>query len=165
MQGGLDIPHTDQRVIDLIHFLQKRNMDQVLPKGITTYKERRYKSIIDLVFATKLLVDSLVLCSISDKHNHDSNHLPILLTWNLRTIVCPLEKKKYFKKTDIKKLVNTLKDELTDSVQTIPKSIQKLDQQVDVLVAALIIVIDASTLMLRVSLKSIPSFDVECKEA
>ena len=80
MWGGPDIPHTDQGAIDLMHFMQERNMDQVLPRGITTYGERGYKSTIDLVFATKLLVDSLISCSTSDKHDHDSDHLPILST-------------------------------------------------------------------------------------
>lgn len=93
-----------------------------------TYKERGYKSTIDLVFAIKLLVDSLISCNTLDEHNHDSPHLLILSTWNVRTIVCPLEKKKHFKKTDIKKLVDMLKGELTDSLQTAPESTQELDQ-------------------------------------
>ena len=80
-------------------------------------------------------------------------------------MVRPLEEKKHFKKTDIKKLVDTLKGELTDSVQTAPKSTQELDQQVGALVAALTKAIDASTPMLQVSPRSIPGFDKECKEA
>lgn len=91
-------------------------MDQVLPKDITTYKKRGYKSIMDLVFATKLLVDSLILDSTLEKYDYDSNHLLIFSTWNLRTMIRPLKKKKHFKKADIKKLVNTLKGELTGSV-------------------------------------------------
>lgn len=80
-------------------------------------------------------------------------------------MVCPLEKKKHFKKTDIKKLVNTLKGELTGSVQTAPKSTQQFDQQIDTLVAVLIKAIDTSTLILRVSPRSIPGFDEEYKKA
>ncbi len=79
-------------------------MDQVLPRGMTTYEERGYKSTIDLVFATKLLVDSLISCNTSDEHDHDSDHLPILSSWNLRKLSRPSEEKRYFKKTDIKKL-------------------------------------------------------------
>lgn len=60
--------------------MQERNLDQVLLRGITTYEECRYKSIIDLIFATKLLVDNLILYSILDKHDHNSNHLLILST-------------------------------------------------------------------------------------
>ena len=52
MWESQDVPHTDQGAIDLMHFMQERNMDQVLPRGITTYKEHGYKSTIDLVFAT-----------------------------------------------------------------------------------------------------------------
>lgn len=37
-------------------------------------------------------------------------------------MIRPLEKKKHFKKTDIKNLVDTLKGELTGSIQTAPKS-------------------------------------------
>ena len=91
-------------------------MDQVLPRSITTYKDCGYKSTIDLVFATKLVVDSLISYNTSDKHDHNSNHLPILSTWNLQKMVRPLEKKKHFKKTDIKKLVDMLKGELTGSI-------------------------------------------------
>lgn len=147
-----------------MHFMQERNIDQVLPRSITTYKEHGYKSIINFVFETKLLVNSMILCDTSDKHDHDSDYLPILLTWNLRTIVRPLEKKKYFKKTDIKKLVDTLKGKLTGRVQTSPKSTQELDQQVDVLVVTFTKAIDASTPMLQVSPRSIPGFDKKCKE-
>lgn len=76
-----------------------------------------------------------------------------------------LDKKKHFKKTDIKKLVNTLKGELTGSVQTAPKSTQELDQQVNALDTALTKAIDASTLMLQVFPRSIPDFNKKCKEA
>ena len=86
-------------------------MDQVLPRGITTYKKGEYKSTIDLVFATKLLVDNLISCSTLNEHDHDSDYLPIFSSWNLWTMVRPLEKRKYFKKTDIKELVDTLKGE------------------------------------------------------
>ena len=40
--------------------MQKKNIDQVLPKNTFKYEERVYKSTIDLVFATKLLVDNLM---------------------------------------------------------------------------------------------------------
>lgn len=117
-----------------------------------------------MVFASKLLVDSLISYNISDEYDHDSNLLPILSTWNLWTMVRPLEKKKHFKKTDIKKLIDMLKGELTGSVQTAPKSTQELDQQMDALVTVLTKAIDASTPMLQVSPRFIPGFDKECKE-
>lgn len=80
-------------------------------------------------------------------------------------MIRPLEKKKHFKKTDIKKLINTLKGELNGSVQTASKSTQEVDQQVDALITALTKAIDTSTAMLQVSSRFIPGFDKECKEA
>ena len=165
MWGGDDTPHTDPGATDSVHFMHERNMDQVLPRGMTTYEEQGYKSTIDLVFATKLLVDSLISCNISDEHDHDSDHLPILSSWNLRTLSSLLKEKRYFKKTDIKKLTAALLSELTDDVRTAPRSTQELDQQVGILITALTKAIEVSTLILRVSPRSVLGFDEECKEA
>lgn len=57
-----------------------------------------------------------------------------------------------------------LKGKLTNSIQTVLKSIQELDQQVNVLIAVLIKVIDVLTLILQVSLRSISGFDKKCKK-
>lgn len=63
-----------------MYFMQRRNIDQVLPKNIIIYKKRKYKSTINLVFAIKLLVDSVISYNTVDKHDYDSNHLLIIST-------------------------------------------------------------------------------------
>lgn len=46
MWKGPDIPYTDQTAMDLMHFMQKRNMDQFLLRGITIYKNANIKALL-----------------------------------------------------------------------------------------------------------------------
>lgn len=165
MWGGEDISHTDPGATNVIHFMHEKNMEQALPRSTTTYKECVHKSTIGLVFATKLLVDNLISCQTSDKYDHDSNYLPILSSWNLQTLGRPVEEKRHFKKTDIKKLPDTFLNELRDSIQTVPEFTQELDHQVGILVTAVGKAIEVLTPILRLFPRSIPGFDEECKEA
>ena len=56
----------------------------MLPPGTTTYSERGAKNTIDLVFGSDWLRENMASCDISQDHDHDSYHMPILLEWNLQ---------------------------------------------------------------------------------
>ncbi len=54
---------------------QRWKMGQMVPVGITTHRESTRESTIDLIFATPLLSESLIIsCSIEHKFDHDSDH-------------------------------------------------------------------------------------------
>ena len=54
-------------------------MEQMVSVDTATYKKSNGESIIDLVFATPLLTESLITCDVAGDLDHDSDHQPILL--------------------------------------------------------------------------------------
>lgn len=58
--------------------LEKR-LEQILLKETITYSERKAKSTIDLIFESKWLWENMVFCDISQDHDHDLDHMPILI--------------------------------------------------------------------------------------
>ena len=58
--------------------MQRWEMEQMVPTRIATYKESTRESTIDLIFATTVLLESLISCGIAEKFDYDSDHQPIL---------------------------------------------------------------------------------------
>lgn len=59
--------------------MQKWEMKQIVPIKIAIYKKSIEENIIDLIFATTLLLENLISCGITKEFNHDFDYLPILL--------------------------------------------------------------------------------------
>lgn len=96
----------------------EKGLEQILPSGTVTYRERGAKNTIDRVFGNELLRENMIFCDISQYHDHDSDHNPILSEWNL-----PVEEKSedprlQFQKTDFRKLCNSLTQTLHHFPQT-----------------------------------------------
>ena len=86
---------------ELLIVTQRWEMEQIVPVGTVTYKESTGESTIDLVFATPLLMESLITCDIAGDFDHDSDHQPILSKWTMRTVDAPLNSRLLLSKMDI----------------------------------------------------------------
>lgn len=87
-------------------------MQQVVSDSTTIYKESTGKNIIDLIFATPLLLESLILCDIAESFDHDSDHQPIFAKWTMRIFDNLLSSRLLLNKIDIPTLNKMLIDQL-----------------------------------------------------
>ena len=143
---------------------QRWEMEQMVPVGTTTYKESTGESTIDLIFATPLLSESLIFCGIEDKFDHHSDHQPILSQWMLQTVDSPLSSRLLLSKMDVPKLKKALLEELVKDPPRHSQTANELDAQVYSLIGAIETAIAQAIPKARLSPKSVPGFDEECKE-
>ena len=143
---------------------QRWEIEQMVPVGTTTYKESMGESTIDLIFATPLLSESLISCGIEDKFDHDSDHQPILSQWMLQTVDSPLSSRLLLSKMDVPKLKKALLEELVKDPPRHSQTANELDAQVYSLIGAIETAIAQAIPKARLSPKSVPGFDEECKE-
>ena len=139
-------------------------MEQMVPLGTTTYKESTRESTIDLIFATPLLLESLISCGIEDKFDHDSDHKPISSQWMLQTVDSPLSLCLLLSKMDVPNLKKSLLEELVKDPPCHTQTANKLDAQVYSLIGAIETAIALPIPKARLSPKSVLGFDEKCKE-
>lgn len=99
---------TDEDAKHLIFFTQSIDMEQVLPCGTITWWRGSSISILDLVFMTPLLRNSLVECRLSQSADCHSDHKPICIVINLFTTPPSLQQKRNCKNVDIPTLQTRL---------------------------------------------------------
>ncbi len=149
---------------ELLMVTQRWKMEQMVPVGTTTYKESTGESIIDLIFTTPLLPESLISCGIEDKFDHDSDHQPILSQWMLQTVDSPLSSRLLLSKMYVPKLKKTLLEELVNDPPCHFQTANELDAQMYSLIGKIETAIALAIPKARLLPKSVPGFDEECKE-
>ena len=138
-------------------------MEQMVPIGTTTYKKSTEESTIDLVFAIPLLTESLIAYDIAEDFDHDLDHQPILFKWITYTVNNPLSLQLLLSKIDIPALKKVLKEELAKDLLYTSTTPNELDIKVHSLINAINIAMTFAIPKVRLSPKSIPGFDEECK--
>lgn len=153
-----------KKLEELLIVTQRWEIEQIVVIGIATYKKSTGKGIVDLVFAMPLLIESLITCSIAGNLDYDSDQKPILSKWTMHTINNSLSLQLLLSKIDISALKKMLVEELAKD----PPYISTMPNELDIKIHSLIDAIDtAMTLAIpkaRLSSKSIPRFDKECKK-
>lgn len=150
---------------ELLLTMQRREMEQMIPVGVATFKKSLEKSIIDLVFATPLLSESLIYCKIAEEFDHNSDHQLILSEWIVQMIGQPVDSRRLLAKMDLALLIETLQQNLANILHLPSQTAKKLDEKVIFLVKAIDTVMDISIPKVRLCPKSISEFDEECKDA
>ena len=149
---------------ELLIVTQRWEMEQMVPVGTATCKESTGESNIDMIFATLLLTESLIACDIAGDFDHDSDHQPILSKWTMRTIDNPLSSRLLLSKMDIPALKKTLTEELAKDPPCTSTTPDELDIKVHSLISAIDTAMTLAIPKARLSPKSVPGFDEECKE-
>ncbi len=142
---------------------QRCEMKQIVSVGTTTFKESKGESTIDLIFATLLLLESLISCGIEDKFDHDSDHQPIPSQWMLQTVDSPLSSRLLLSKIDVPKLKKAPLEELVKDPSHHSQTANELDARVYSLIGTIETAITQAIPKARLSPKSVPEFDEECK--
>ncbi len=137
----------------------------MLKTGTITYDKAGHQSTIDLIFASTAISERLIICKIPSDSKYRSDHCPILFSFNLEIIEQVVETKRQFKETNIEVLCEVM---LNDSVRIsdLPlQSINDIDKFLEALVSAINKSIIASTSLRRITARSKPGFNAECKAA
>lgn len=164
--GGLDVSKTHiEKSEELLIAMQRWEMEQMIPTGTATYKESTGESIIDLIFATTLLSESLIFCGIAEEFDYDSDHQSILLQWTLQTIDKPQDSRRLLSKIDNSAIIKTLKGGLANISLFSSKILDKLDEKLISLINTINKAIDASTPRARLCPRSVPGLNKKCKDA
>ena len=143
---------------------QRWKIEQIVPVGTAIYKKSTRKSDIDLVFATPLLTESLITCNIARDFDYNSDHQPILSKQTMRVVDNPFSSRLFLSKIDIPALKKTLVEELAKNSPCTSTTPNKLDSKVHSLINAIDIAMTLAIPKARLSPKSVPRFDEECKE-
>ena len=134
-------------------------MEQMVPVGTTNYKESTGESTIDLIFATPLILDSLISCGIEDKFDHDLDRQPILSQWILQTVDSPLSSRFLLCIMDVPNLKKALLEDLVKDSPRHAQTANKLDAQVYSLIGAIGIAIALAIPKARLLPKFVLGFD------
>ena len=163
--GSIHIPTTDLNSEDLLSVVEEHGLQLLLKKGTITYEEAGHQSTIDLVFASSFISESLISCKVAKEIDYGSDHYPIITRFNLQTIQKEEQLRRQFKKTDTSKLRTAMSEKITALRKDDLDSKEKIDEQVQALVNVIQQAIEASTPLVKISHRSKPGFDRECKEA
>lgn len=163
--GGIHIPVTDRNSEDLLSVVGEYGLQLLLKKGTITYEEAGHHNIIDLVFATPFIAESLISCKISQDNEYGSDHYPIITRFNLQTIQREEQARHQFKRTDIQKLRQAISEKILALENLDLDSTGKIDNLVQALVKAIQEAVEISTPMVKICSRSKPGFTLECKEA
>ena len=100
----------DQEAEDLIECMAVNGLSPILPAGMITLP--RYGTAIDLVWGNAHMERSVIKCKIARKHDHGSDHLPIITILNLTPEVNPQTPTYNYEKTDWKVMKTKLQEYL-----------------------------------------------------
>ena len=107
----------------------------------------------------------MVFCNISQNHDHDSDHMPILSAWNLQAQEKSEDSRLQFKKTHFRKLYGSLTQSFYQFLQTPKLHNNELDYEVELLVNIIDEAMNMSMPKQRLCTCSIFGFDEKCKVA
>ena len=113
LKWGGDHVIADADAYELVVKMKTYRLKRTLPKGIITWRKNASESIIDLVFVTQLLRDSVIESVVAEDMNSHSDHLPIRTILGLRTISAQSRMKRNWKKTNHSLLQQTLQKSIS----------------------------------------------------
>src|SRR5690242_9529663 len=160
--GGLTVRASDPESDDLIDLVEEFQLGSLLPAGTITYDDKNAVSCIDLCYGTQDLVDRVITCNTDASMDHNSDHLPITTTLDLRTMQRPEVDTYDWSSMDEKVFRTSLTRELPPL--RCPKTKLALDRYVGEVAAAIQAAIDYSTPLKRWSPRARAGWTIECKE-
>lgn len=109
----------------------------MVPIGTAIYKEFTGKNIINLIFATLLLIESFISCYVTGDFDYDIDHQLILFKETMCTIDNPLDLQLLLSKIDILASKKTPREELAKNPPCISTTLNKRDIKVYFLISAI----------------------------
>jgi hypothetical protein len=161
--GGENTRFQDPESEDLLLLLDEYQLGLLYLPGTTTYQSKGAETTIDLATATPSLQDNLIRCGVAHNLEHDSDHLPVETLLALGGAERTIPERWQWERTD--------KDLLHARLQQfLPKpgplqSRSEIDTRVEAIVTAIIKAVSESTPKTRPSLRSVPGWTQECKDA
>lgn len=153
---------TDPESDELIEIIEEFQLGSLLPAGTVTYDDKNAQSCIDLCYGSQDLVDRVIMCNTDPSMDHNSDHLPITITLDLRSIQRPEMNARDWSRMDEKEFRTYLAHELP--ITRYPKTKTALDRYVGEVVAAIQAAINHSTPLKRWSPRARAGWSAECKE-
>ncbi len=151
---------------------EEANLKQVLPPGTVTWQRYKSKSILDLLFLSSLLRNSLLECQKTLPPDTHSDHELIRTVIYLSTIEAEKRQMRNWNKTNILLLRQMIDCNLKNSSTLYPPVSkvwdcfqQGLDNKIEAIICAIPKDIHPSTPWVNISLHSRPGFTLEYKKA
>lgn len=160
--GGSNIRRPDPHASELIELMDEYDLTSQLPAGTVTYEEGESRTTIDLCLTTIGLTDKIIRCEIDDKAKHDSDHLPIVTSFNLAVPRHQQQGKRNWKAIDETAYTKTLRNTLPDLQR--PRTRTSLDRYVQEIVETISTAIDKAVPITFHSHRSKAGWNNECSE-
>jgi ribonuclease HI len=161
--GGHEI-EIEPESLELIEAADEASLELLTEPGTVTWQLGDRGSTIDLTFTSRSLLDRLILWERADDISDDSDHYPIRTILDIKTPVQEPVKRRNWKATDTKKLIEFVTQ---NAVYKDLKSANKeqINQAVDHLIEVIQQGINNSVPWAKPSLFANPDFSPECSEA
>ncbi len=162
--GGMEAK-SDRDAKSLLAIVEQHSLHLLSKTGTITYDEAGHQSTIDLIFASTAISERLITCKILSDSRYGSDHRPILSLFNLETIEQVVEPRRKFKETNVKVRCEVILKDSARISDLLLQSINDIDKFLEALVSAINKTIIAFTSLRRITARSKPGFNSECKAA
>lgn len=108
MWGGPNVPKTEAEAEDLVDIMEDYNLTSTLIQGTITYEEGERQATIDLCLVTVGLADRVIRSEVDRDFDHDSDHLPVVTSFDLSVKQLSREPRKNWKSIDEKQFKSVL---------------------------------------------------------
>lgn len=162
--GGVEVYREERGSDTLLRIVEAHQMEQLLTPGTITYSDKGHSSTIDLVLATPLLTESLIVCQ-TKSYQFASDHYPIETIFNLNTTAQRTGQLRQFKKTNANILFQAMTQELNSHSSWLARTKEEADQSFEQLLGAINRSIEKAVPIAKICERSMPGFNEECKEA
>ena len=160
MWGGPNVPKTEAEAEDLVDIMEDYNLTSTLIPGTITYEEGERQATIDLCLVTVGLADRVIRSEVDRDFDHDSDHLPVVTSFDLSVKQLSREPRKNWKLIDEKKFKSVVLRNLPPLRR--PRTRSALDQYAGEIVAALQNAIETAVPQRIWSPKARRGWDEEC---
>ncbi|KJK84818.1 hypothetical protein H633G_11388 [Metarhizium anisopliae BRIP 53284] len=160
MWGGPNIPKTEAEAEDLVDIMEDYSLTSTLIPGTITYEEGERQATIDLCLVTVGLADRVIRSEVDRDFDHDSDHLPVVTSFDLSVKQLSREPRKNWKSIDEKKFKSVVLRNLPPLRR--PRTRSALDQYAGEIVAALQNAIETAVPQRIWSPKARRGWDEEC---
>jgi exonuclease III len=147
----------------LIEIARNASLSLATVRGTTTWRERGIESTIDLSFLSQSLEERLIRCTPREDMAQSSDHLPIETTLDLQTHVVVPTRKRCWKKVDLRKLREHLRQTVFTFAEPVPR--EQIDTYIHELTQTVTKGIDISVPWKRESPHARSFWSQECAEA
>ena len=88
----------------LLNIIENRGLNLTLPKNIITWKRNTQFNTIDLMFMSKNLRETVIMCETKNNLNQSSNYIFIVITLQMKSKKAKIKRKKIWKSLNVEKL-------------------------------------------------------------